>query len=149
MIKIIAKIFLVLTLFPSVCNASDIRILTEEIIVEDRLLGTWQSDKDKTVQWLKKHRKFSEERLNEIVEKLRLGEMVIKITEDTWEITYNGKTNVTGSNIIGVASNTIAVMQLNAVTKEPSINVITLEDENTYSVYSYNFDFKEYFKKIK
>lgn len=75
--------------------------------------------------------------------------MVIKITEDTWEITYNGKTNVTGSNIIGVASNTIAVMQLNAVTKEPSINVITLEDENTYSVYSYNFDFKEYFKKIK
>ncbi len=113
------------------------------------LLGKWQSDRGKTIEWLKKHRNFSKEKIEKLDRAVKFGTMIVEIREDSTTYTYDGETTVEPNRVIGSTSNTVAVIVRNPLTNEDEIRLITIEDKNTCSIYVDWVDIKEFFKKIK
>ena len=114
-----------------------------------RLLGKWQSDREKTLEWIRENRKFTKERIEKLDKAVKFGTMVVEIKENSTSYTYNGETSVEPSEVLGFACNTVAVVTKNPFNGEDEIRLITIESDDLYSVYTDWVDIREYFKKIK
>ena len=115
-------------------------------MLDDRLLGKWQSDTEKTFKWLREARNYDETRLKKL-EKI-YGKLVLEITTDEIVAKYDDNTDVSPLEIIGIESDTIAIVSKDPLTNEREIRLILIEDDYTFSIYQDDFDIREYFRKI-
>ena len=122
-------------------------IVIRDYIYDDRINGKWKSDKQKSIEWVRKHRNFNEKQIRKL--ESIFGKMVLEISDDTVIVTYEGDRNVEEGTIIGKDHDSIATIALDPVTKKPELRLIRVEDKNTYSIYIDTFDIREYFTRIE
>jgi hypothetical protein len=120
---------------------------SNDLIIDNRLIGEWKSDKEKTVEWLKKHRKMSDDQLARV--SALFGKLKITINETTYTSEYEGNIEEQPIDIIAVEGDTIAIIGEVPLSECSEIRIIRIEDENSYSIYQDMFDIKEFFKRIK
>jgi hypothetical protein len=140
--KYIFFIFIIL-----ITGCSHLQDTTEQNIYDTRLIGTWKSDKDKTIQWLRENRNLCEEKIARISK--IFGKLKITISETTTKSEYDGNIEEEPNDIIAIEGDTIAVGVVDALTNCPTIRLIRIEDENTYSIYQDMFDIREFFTRIE
>ncbi len=140
--KYITIIFIIL-----ITGCSYLQDTTEQNIYDTRLIGIWKSDKDKTIQWLRENRNLSEEKIVRISK--IFGKLKLTISETTTKSEYDGTIEEEPNDIIAIEGDTIAVGIVDALTSCPTIRLIRIEDENTYSIYQDMFDIREFFTRIE
>ena len=141
------KKFLLFTFVILLIGCSHIQNYDKDIYMDERLIGSWKSDKDKTIEWLKENRRFSDEKLKRFGS--ILGKLNLTITETKIISEYNGSIEEQPLNIIAIGGDTIAVVYKNPLTKCSEIRILRIEDENTHSIYLDMFDIREFFTRIK
>ena len=140
--KYITIIFIIL-----ITGCSYLQDTTEQNIYDTRLIGIWKSDKDKTIQWLRENRNLSEEKIVRISK--IFGKLKLTNSETTTKSEYDGTIEEEPNDIIAIEGDTIAVGIVDALTSCPTIRLIRIEDENTYSIYQDMFDIREFFTRIE
>ncbi len=137
----------VFTLFISSCITTALEV-KDNFEFDKRLLGKWQSDRIKTLQWINKNRKLTQKQINKLDNTIKFGTLTLEISERKTRITYDGQTCEEKNKIIGTVSDSIAVVVNNPITNQDEIRIIRIENEDTYSIYTDCIDIREYFKKI-
>jgi len=135
-------IFLIL-----IVSCGHIQNTADQNTYDPRLIGIWKSDKERTIEWLRENRNFSEERI-ERISKI-FGKLKLTITETSAISEYEGNVEEQPNDIIAIEGDTIAVRADNGLTGCSEIRLIRIEDDNTYSIYQDMFDIREYFKRIE
>lgn len=110
----------------SLFGCSHIQKSTDSFTYDERLIGTWISDKDRTIEWLKENRRYSDERLeriSKIYEKLKLTISEKKVVSE-----YDGNVEEQPSEIIAIEGDTIAVRAIDGLSNCPEIRIIRIED---------------------
>jgi hypothetical protein len=113
-------------------------------IVDHLLSNKWISDKEKTIEWINKHRPTlkNKDKLFEL-----FGQMKVSMTLDRYNTLINGKMNSTPIKIIGNTERDIAIVIKDPILEREVIIVIEVdEDKNGYWTYNSQFDLKENFK---
>jgi hypothetical protein len=113
---------------------------------DDRLIGTWQSDKDRTLCEMEKRQELSGKR-RDWFEK-NLGKLKIKYTKYTVTFWYNGKASTEKLKVAAKDSDSVVILGTDVFGEKDKISLVTFEDENTYWIYSKMADYVEYFKRI-
>ena len=113
------------------------------------LIGKWQSDRERTINWLYENRKFTKERIEKLDSVIKFGTMIVEIDEFSTKCTYAGETTEEPNKIIGCTCNTIASIEKNPLSNQDEIRIIKIESAESYSVYNDWADIREYFKKIE
>jgi len=139
------RIFLILII--SIIGCSHIKESTELYTYDERLIGTWISDKDKTIKWLRENRKYSDERLERVFK--IYGKLKLTISKTKVISEYDGNVEEQPIEIIAIEGDTIAIKAVDGLSNCPEIRIIRIEDENTYSIYQDMFDIREYFRRIE
>jgi len=148
--KLLIYTFLALFLFSfcscSLKNSSD---CYPRETLDKRLLGKWQSDRERTLEWISNNRKFTQEKIDRLDSAVKFGTMVVEITDEDTTYTYSGESTTEKNRVLGQYWNGIAFVIKNSFSNSDEISIITIEDNNSYSVYTGWADIREYFKKIE
>jgi hypothetical protein len=113
---------------------------------DDRLIGTWISDKDRTLCVLEKRRNLTERQRNWF--KQNLGKLKIQYTKDEVTIWYNGERNTEKLKIAAKDKDTVVLIGKDPFDDEDKLFLINFEDNDSYWVYSDLGDYVEYFKRM-
>lgn len=147
---------LLLAFFSSVC------------VSEPALVGTWKSDKDRTLDFIKSYAKVNdntEEFLSQVMGHLTLrfdGKTVhLRTPDQTLSISgeshdWEGMDETTEYNVVFRNENTVAITSYDKLIKKETIAVYHFIDQDLMWVYVSGFDaglsdmhYREYFKRVK
>ena len=147
----VIRYILVLLLLLTPVSAFSESISNQQVIqnFDSRLLGKWQSDREKTLEWLKENMKLTQEKIDKLDAAIKFGTLVVEYTEDSASFTYDGETSVEEHKILGTTCNSVAFVTENPLSGEEQISIIRFENSESYSIYIDWADIREYFKKIK
>ena len=101
---------------------------------DDRLIGTWISDKEKTICVMEKSRNLTEKQRNWFEQ--NLGKLRIKYTKDNVTIWFDDEPMTEKLKIIATDSDSVVLLGNDPFDEEAKIVMVTFEDNDNYWVYS-------------
>ncbi len=113
---------------------------------DDRLIGTWISDKEKTLCVMEKSRNLTEKQRNWFEQ--NLGKLRIKYTKDNVTIWFDDEPMTEKLKIIATDSDSVVLLGNDPFDEEAKLVMVTFEDNDNYWVYSDLGNYVEYFKRI-
>lgn len=116
--------------------------------VDPRLLGTWQSDADRTIATLRERRPLDEGQ--EAGLRKLFGKLRITYTESAYTIDLEGFTRTRRYEVLGTDKGSVVIHDLGPQGLELSeFTVIHFDGPDSYSLMSSIGDTREYFKRVK
>jgi hypothetical protein len=117
---------------------------------DERLLGTWQSDADRTIAEIRERKPVTAEQ--EAALRKLFGKMRITWSEAKYTTELDGTTKSFPYEVLGRDKVSVAIRS--PVTPLPPLklsefSIIHFEDANTYWLHTQIGDIKEYFKRVK
>lgn len=113
---------------------------------DDRLIGTWISDRDRTLCVMEKRRNLTERQRNWFEQ--NLGKLKINYTKDDVTIWYNGERDTENLKIAAKDRDSVVLIGRDPFDDKDKLFLIHFEDNDNYWVYSDLGDYVEYFKRI-
>ena len=113
-----------------------------------RIIGKWQSDKDKTLEW-------ASERLGsewyEALKKIPYGNLILQFTEKTITSSWAGTegSHETPYQTVYVDSPIAIITVPHPYENRNEVRIIRFEENDCISIYSVRSESKEYFRRIK
>ena len=114
---------------------------------DDRLIGTWISDKEKTLCVMEKSRNLTEKQKKWFEQ--NLGKLRFKYTKDNVTIWFGDEPTTEKLKIVAKDRDSIVLIGKDPIDEEAKLVMITFEDNDNYWVYSDLGNYVEYFKRIK
>lgn len=121
-----------------------------EVPVDERLLGTWQSDRSRTMEEIQRTRKLDDEQmahLHELFGKMKVtySKTMIVTELDDWSMTYDYE-------VLGRDEHSTAIRAISAETPPidfSEFSVIHFESPDAYWLYTQLGGFREYFRRVE
>ncbi len=114
---------------------------------DDRLFGTWISDKEKTLCVLEKSRDLTEKQRRWFEN--NLGKLRIKYTKENVTFWYEGEPTTERLIIAAKDKDSVVLVCKDPFDEEDKLVMITFEDNDIYWIYSDLGNYIEYFRKLK
>jgi hypothetical protein len=115
---------------------------------DDRLIGTWISDKERTLCVMEKRRNLTE-RQRDWFEK-NLGKLKIQYTKDDVKVWFNGEQTTEKLRIAAKDRDSVVLISKDPFDEEEDkLFLINFDDNDNYWTYSDIGDYVEYFKRMK
>jgi hypothetical protein len=127
---------------------------------DERLIGTWQSDAERTIEEYRKRRPMDEKR--ERAFRQIFGKLRIIYSEATYVIDLDGTTEQHEYRVLGRDKNSVAIREIdpqpspldkligpNDFTMQTEFTLIQFEGADSYWVFVSLGDHREYFKRVR
>lgn len=119
-------------------------------LTDERLLGTWQSDKERTVEELQRTRRLDEKQLAALSG--MFGKLKITYTEATYTTKLDGVTESMPYEVVGRDRHSVVVRDLER--REPDLgltefSVIHFDRPDSYWVFTEIGGFREFFRRVR
>lgn len=113
------------------------------------IIGKWQSDNKRMYQWLKEYRGYSNEQIKKMESIDAYLDTTIEITTNKYTQYFSGIVAECSFAIIGIENNTLAIVTKDNMREKKEIQLISLEDENHFSIYHDHVEMREFYKRIE
>jgi hypothetical protein len=117
-------------------------------LVDDRLLGTWQSDRERTMEGFKRGRSLTEKQ--EAMFANMLGKLKITYSRTTFTTELDGVVETQRYEVLGKDERTVVLRELDRKPPQdifPAFSLIEFDGPDSYCVQTGNF--REYFKRVE
>jgi hypothetical protein len=119
----------------------------ENKMFDTRIVGKWQSDKDKTLAWIKDWRECG----YEMHKKVDYGKLILQFTKDeiisSWA-DADVQPYHKSYKIVAIEGSIIVLSWPHPFEDTNEIGIIKFEGKDTISIYSARYESMEYFKRI-
>ena len=120
----------------------------ENNIFDARILGKWQSDKERTLAWIKDYRSSE----YEVFKKVEYGKLILEFTKEEIVSSWAGTDELARHfpyRIVYMEGSIAILISPHPFEDRNEIRIIKFEGKDSISIYSARYESKEYFRRIE
>lgn len=128
-----------------------IRILR---VTDDRLIGTWQSDADRTIAGIRERRPVDDQ--HEAALRTLFGKLRVTYTATTYTTELDGKTESSRYEVLGRDKHSVVIREVEpkpsplvGIVELSEFDVIHFDGPDSYWLYTQIGGVREYFKRVR